>query len=157
MVMREPKKVRTKTELIKSCRGLREHNEALKQRIKELEAENEVLHTRSSDRGEQVLDLNLDIATLNQRIEELEEEMKDTADMMIAKKLQEQEDRIEELEAALKELRNAYDFQGGAYKAAKAKLDAAESFSRSVWVGEGGGNDAFEKAWWEALQQEGEK
>ena len=35
--MREPKKVRTYTEMKKSCRGLREHNEVLKNRIKELE------------------------------------------------------------------------------------------------------------------------
>lgn len=37
--MREPKKVRTRSELIKSCRGLREHNEKLKKYIKELEAQ----------------------------------------------------------------------------------------------------------------------
>ena len=36
--MREPKKVRTIAELIKSCRMLREHNEKLKGRIAELEA-----------------------------------------------------------------------------------------------------------------------
>jgi len=36
--MREPKKVRTEAELIKSCRMLREHNERLKGRIAELEA-----------------------------------------------------------------------------------------------------------------------
>ena len=37
--MREPKKVRTYSELVKSCRGLREHNETLKQRIAALEEE----------------------------------------------------------------------------------------------------------------------
>ena len=36
--MREPKKVRTEAELIKSCRMLREHYEKLKGRIAELEA-----------------------------------------------------------------------------------------------------------------------
>ena len=36
--MREPKKVRTRSELIKSCHGLRLHNQTLKDRIKELEA-----------------------------------------------------------------------------------------------------------------------
>ena len=36
---REPKKVRTRPELEKSCRMLREHNEKLNNRIAELEAE----------------------------------------------------------------------------------------------------------------------
>ena len=35
--MREPKKVRTNSELKKSCHGLRVHNEELKNRIIELE------------------------------------------------------------------------------------------------------------------------
>ena len=35
--MREPKKVRTEAELIKSCRMLREHNERLKATIKRVE------------------------------------------------------------------------------------------------------------------------
>ena len=36
---REPKKVRTRPELEKSCRMLREHNEKLKARIEVLECE----------------------------------------------------------------------------------------------------------------------
>ena len=35
----------------------------------------------------------------------------------------------------------------------EAKLDAAKSFSHSVWTGEGGNNAAFEKAWQQALQE----
>jgi len=41
--MREPKKVRTRPELEKSCRMLREHNEKLKATIKRLKKENQFL------------------------------------------------------------------------------------------------------------------
>lgn len=43
--MREPKKVRTRPELVKSCRALRVFNAELKERIKELETENTHLKT----------------------------------------------------------------------------------------------------------------
>ena len=55
--MREPKKVRTEAELIKSCRMLREHNERLKTEIKAIRdwLDNNTTHYLTSETKTPVL------------------------------------------------------------------------------------------------------
>ena len=67
--MREPKKVRTIAELIKSCRMLREHNEKLKGRNSELEARLEISPDHDVD--------GIDYMKLKKRIAELEAALED--------------------------------------------------------------------------------
>jgi len=86
--MREPKKVRTIAELIKSCRMLREHNEKLKGRNSELEARLEISPDHDVD-GIEARDETIKL--LDDRIAELEAEL--TIKLL--------KDRIEELEARL--------------------------------------------------------
>ena len=114
--MREPKKVRTIAELIKSCRMLREHNEKLKGRNSELEARLEISPDHDVDgieaRDETIkllddriaeLEAELTIKLLKDRIEELEARLEfkqKNTDALIAR----WEPYIEQLEAALREI-----------------------------------------------------
>ena len=79
--MREPKKVRTIAELIKSCRMLREHNEKLKGRNSELEARLEISPDHDVD-GIEARDETIKL--LDDRIEQLEGRLHD-ADLQGAK------------------------------------------------------------------------